>query len=74
MNMNKYIFRIIFYATLVLSGFALGIDYYNSELLAIIVLLCLVGVGSIISYNVLHNKTEKEISEILGVPESLLSE
>ena len=61
--MNKYIFRAIFYTTLVLSGFALSIDYDNSELLAIIVLLCLVGVGSIISYNVLHNKTEKEISE-----------
>ena len=72
--MNKYIFRIIFYTTLVLSGFALSIDYDNSELLAIIVLLCLVGVGSIISYNVLHDKTDKEVSEILGVPESLFSE
>lgn len=72
--MNKYIFRIIFYTTLVLSGFALSIDYDNSELLAIIVLLCLVGVGGIISYNVLHDKTDKEVSEILGVPESLFSE
>ena len=72
--MNKYIFRAIFYTTLVLSGFALSIDYDNSELLAIIVLLCLVGVGSIISYNVLRDKTDKEISEILGVPESFLSE
>ena len=72
--MNKYIFRIIFYATVVLSGFALGIDYDNSNLLAIIVLFCLVSVGSIISYNVLHNKTDKEISKILGVPESLISE
>ena len=72
--MNKYIFRVIFYATLVLSGFALSIDYDNSELLAIIVLLCLVGVGGIISYNVLHDKTDKEVSEILGVPESLFSE
>ena len=72
--MNKYIFRIIFYTTLVLSGFALSIDYDNSELLAIIVLLCLVGVGGIISYNVLHDKTDKEISEILGVPESFFSE
>ena len=72
--MNKYIFRVIFYATLVLVCFALNIDYDNSEFLAINVLLCLVGIGGIISYNVLHNKTEKEISEILGVPESLLSE
>ena len=72
--MNKYIFRIIFYTTLVLSGFALSIDYDNSELLAIIVLLCLVGVGGIISYNVLHDKTDKEVSEILGVPERLFSE
>ena len=72
--MNKYIFRIIFYTTLVLSGFALSIDYDNSDLLAIIVLLCLVGVGGIISYNVLHDKTYKEVSEILGVPESLFSE
>ena len=72
--MNKYIFRIIFYTTLVLSGFALCIDYDNSDLLAIIVLLCLVGVGGIISYNVLHDKTYKEVSEILGVPESLFSE
>ena len=72
--MNKYIFRVIFYTTLVLSGFALSIDYDNSDLLAIIVLLCLVGVGSIISYNVLHDKTYKEVSEILGVPESLFSE
>lgn len=72
--MNKYIFRIIFYATVVLSGFVLSIDYDNSNLLAIIVLFCLVGVGSIISYNVLHNKTDKEISKILGVPESLISE
>ena len=72
--MNKYIFRIIFYTTLVLLGFALSIDYDNSELLAIIVLLCLVGVGGIISYNVLHDKTDKEVSEILGVPESLFSE
>ena len=72
--MNKYIFRIIFYTTLILSGFALSIDYDNSELLAIIVLLCLVGVGGIISYNVLHDKTDKEVSEILGVPESLFSE
>ena len=72
--MNKYIFRAIFYTTLVLSGFALSIDYDNSELLAIIVLLCLVGVGGIISYNVLHDKTDKEISEIIGVPESLFSE
>lgn len=72
--MNKYIFRIIFYTTLVLSGFALSIDYDNSELLAIIVLLCIVGVGGIISYNVLHDKTDKEVSEILGVPESLFSE
>ena len=72
--MNKYIFRVIFYTTLVLSGFALSIDYDNSELLAIIVLLCLVGVGGIISYNVLHDKTDKEVSEILGVPESLFSE
>lgn len=72
--MNKYIFRVIFYTTLVLSGFALSIDYDNSDLLAIIVLLCLVGVGGIISYNVLHDKTYKEVSEILGVPESLFSE
>ena len=72
--MKKYIFRIIFYATVVLSGFALSIDYDNSEFLAIIVLLCLVSVGSIISYNVLHNKTDKEISKILGVPESFISE
>ena len=72
--MNKYIFRVIFYITLVLSGFALSIDYDNSESLAINVLLCLVGVGGIISYNVLHNKTDKEVSEILGVPESLFSE
>ena len=72
--MNKYIFRIIFYTTLVLSGFALSIDYDNSESLAINVLLCLVGVGGIISYNVLHNKTDKEVSEILGIPESLFSE
>ena len=72
--MNKYIFRIIFYTTLVLSGFALSIDYDNSDLLAIIVLLCLVGVGSIISYNVLHDKTYKEVSEILGVPENFISE
>lgn len=72
--MNKYIFRVIFYTTLVLSGFALSIDYDNSESLAINVLLCLVGVGGIISYNVLHNKTDKEVSEILGVPESLFSE
>lgn len=72
--MNKYIFRVIFYTTLVLSGFALSIDYDNSELLAIIVLLCIVGVGGIISYNVLHDKTNKEVSEILGVPESLFSE
>ena len=72
--MNKYIFRVIFYATLVLSGFALSIDYDNSECLAINVLLCLVCVGGIISYNVLHNKTDKEVSEILGVPESFFSE
>ena len=72
--MKKYIFRIIFYTTVVLSGFALSIDYDNSNLLAIIVLLCLVGVGGIISYNVLHDKTDKEVSEILGVPESLISE
>ena len=72
--MNKYIFRIIFYATLVLSGFAFSIDYDNSNLLPIVVLLCLIGVGSYISYNVLHNKTDKEISKILGVPESLISE
>ena len=72
--MNKYIFRFIFYTTLVLSRFALSIDYDNSELLAIIVLLCIVGVGGIISYNVLHDKTDKEVSEILGVPESLFSE
>lgn len=72
--MKKYIFRVIFYTTLILSGFALSIDYDNSESLAINVLLCLVGVGGIISYNVLHNKTDKEISEILGVPESLFSE
>ena len=72
--MNKYIFRIIFYATAVLSGFAFSIDYDNSTLLTIVVLLCLIGVGSYISYNVLHNKTDKEISEILGVPESLISE
>ena len=72
--MKKYIFRIIFYATAILSGFALSIDYDNSNLLAIIVLLCLVCIGSYISYNVLHNKTDKEISKILGVPESLISE
>ena len=72
--MNKYIFRVIFYTTLVLSVFALSIDYDNSDLLSIIVLLCLVGVGSIISYNVLHNKTDKEVSEILGIPESFFSE
>lgn len=72
--MNKYIFRVIFYTTLVLSGFALSIDYDNSEFLAIIVLLCIVGIGGIISYNVLHDKTDKEVSEILGVPESLFSE
>ena len=72
--MNKYIFRVIFYTTLVLSGFALSIDYDNSDLLAIIVLLCIVSVGGIISYNVLHDKTDKEVSEILGVPESLFSE
>ena len=72
--MNKYIFRVIFYTTLVLSGFALSIDYDNSNLFAIFVLLCIVGVGGIISYNVLHDKTDKEVSEILGVPESLFSE
>ena len=72
--MNKYIFRVIFYTTLVLSGFALSIDSDNSEFLAINILLCLVGVGGIISYNVLHNKTNKEVSEILGIPESFFSE
>lgn len=72
--MNKYIFRVIFYTTVVLSGFAFSIDYDNSNILVIIALLCLVGIGSIISYNVLHNKTDKEVSEILGVPESLISE
>ena len=72
--MNKYIFRVIFYTTLVLSFFALSIDYDNSDLLSIIVLLCLVGVGGIISYNVLHGKTDKEVSEILGVPENFISE
>ena len=66
--MNKYIFRVIFYTTLVLSGFALSIDYDNSEFLAIIVLLCIVVVGGIISYNVLRDKTYKEVSEILGGP------
>ena len=72
--MNKYIFRVIFYTTLVLLGFAFSIDHDNSKFLVILVLLCLIGVGGIISYNVLHNKTDKEISEILGVPESLFSE
>ena len=72
--MNKYIFRVIFYTTIILSGFALSIDYNNSNILAIIVLLCLVSIGGIISYNVLHDKTDKEVSEILGVPENFISE
>ena len=73
--MSKYIFRVIFYTTVVLSIFALTIDYENSKFFPwVFVLFCLIGAGGVISYNVLHDKTDKEVSEILGVPESLFSE
>ena len=72
--MNKYIFRIIFYFTIILSGFALGIDYDKSEFSSIVVLLGLIGFGVFVSYNVLHNKTIKEIHEIIGIPKNFISE
>ena len=68
--MNKYIFRVIFYTTITLISFALGVDYANSEISAILILFSLIGVGSYISYKELHGKTDKETFKILGVPES----
>lgn len=70
--MKKYIFRTIFYSTIVLSIFALGVDYDNSEFLTIITLLGIIIAGGTISYNVLHNKTAKEISKIIGIPEKMI--
>lgn len=70
--MKKYIFRTIFYSTIVLSIFALGVDYDNSEFSTIITLLGIIITGGTISYNVLHNKTAKEISKIIGIPEKMI--
>lgn len=72
--MNKYIFRVIFYVTVVLSYFAFSIDYNNPKFLAILLLWGTVAIGCTISYKVLRGKTNKEISEILGIPESFISE
>lgn len=70
--MKKYIFRTIFYSTIVLSIFALGVDYDNSEFSTIITLFGIIIAGGTISYNVMQNKTIKEISEITGIPEKMI--
>ena len=72
--MKKYIFRVIFYSTIILSIFAFGIDYDNSTFSAIAAILGAIVTGYDISYKVLHGKSDKEISKIIGIPESFISE
>lgn len=72
--MKKYIFRVIFYSTIILSIFAFGIDYDNSTFSAIATILGAIVTGYAISYKVLHGKSDKEISKIIGIPESFISE
>lgn len=72
--MKKYIFRAIFYTTIILSFFAFSINYDNLSFSCIAILFGIIALGVIISYNVLKDKTDKEISKIIGIPESFISE
>ena len=72
--MNKYIFRFIFYTTIVLVCLALNLDYDNSSIQVILAFVSLISVGCVISYKVLHGKSIKEASKILGIPESFITE
>ena len=72
--MNKYIFRFIFYTTIVLVCLALNLDYDNSSIQVILAFVSLISVGGVISYKVLHGKNIKEASKILGIPESFITE
>lgn len=72
--MNKYIFRFIFYTTIVLVCLALNLDYDNSSIQVILAFVSLISVGGVISYKVLRGKSVKEASKILGIPESFITE
>lgn len=72
--MNKYIFRFIFYTTIVLVCLALNLDYDNSSIQVILAFVSLISVGGVISYKVLRDKNIKEASKILGIPESFITE
>ena len=72
--MNKYIFRFIFYTTIVLVCLALNLDYDNSSIQVILAFVSLISVGGVISYKVLRGKSIKEASKILGIPESFITE
>ena len=72
--MNKYIFRFIFYTTIILVCLALNLDYDNSSIQVILAFVSLISVGGVISYKVLRDKNIKEASKILGIPESFITE
>ena len=72
--MNKYIFRAIFYTTIILSIFALGIDYDSLSFSLISILFGTIALGGVISYTELKSKSDKEVSELLGLPESFFKD
>ena len=72
--MNKYIFRTIFYTTIVLAILALVIDYSNLSLPWIGLLFGLIVMGGVVSYDELKCLSDKDKAKLLGLPESFFKE
>lgn len=72
--MNKYIFRTIFYTTIVLAILALVIDYSSLSLPWIGLLFGLIVMGGVVSYDELRSLSDKDKAKLLGLPESFFKE
>lgn len=72
--MNKYIFRTIFYTTIVLAILALVIDYSSLSLPLIGLLFGLIVMGGVVSYDELRGLSDKDKAKLLGLPESFFNE
>lgn len=59
--------RVLFIITCILVALTLSCNTDKSEFGAILLLLCYTGLSIYILWRILHNKTENEIKNILGI-------
>lgn len=64
--MNKYIFRSIFYATVILLYYVLFTDEWEKPELSPI-LLGVLFIAIVVLYNAVNGKTNEEIYELFGI-------